>query len=134
MGVLTWARTCVQVLKNNYLMIGIDGSMAENGSDWFCYHATSPCIFPVGFCKINGLDLTPPRGLFTFIFVHIFVIAEILLMVMWISENYITGILSFDGTIVSIFIHIFTFECQKLSRHGFCLSCIFVYFRSQGSI
>uniref|UniRef100_A0A8W8L8W9 MBT domain-containing protein 1 n=1 Tax=Magallana gigas TaxID=29159 RepID=A0A8W8L8W9_MAGGI len=24
--------------------------------------ATSPCIFPVGFCKINGLDLTPPRG------------------------------------------------------------------------
>lgn len=52
------------MLKNNYLMIGIDGSMAENGSDWFCYHATSPCIFPVGFCKINGLDLTPPRGLF----------------------------------------------------------------------
>jgi hypothetical protein len=53
---------CKQVLKNNYLMIGIDGSMAENGSDWFCYHATSPCIFPVGFCEINGLDLTPPRG------------------------------------------------------------------------
>lgn len=43
-------------------MIGIDGSMAENGSDWFCYHATSPCIFPVGFCEINNLDLTPPRG------------------------------------------------------------------------
>lgn len=54
--------TVMKVLKNNYLMIGIDGSMAENGSDWFCYHATSPCIFPVGFCKINGLDLTPPRG------------------------------------------------------------------------
>ncbi|KAK3100006.1 hypothetical protein FSP39_013414 [Pinctada imbricata] len=52
----------MKVLKNNYLMIGIDGSMAENGSDWFCYAASSPCIFPVGFCEINGIDLTPPRG------------------------------------------------------------------------
>ncbi|GFS22978.1 MBT domain-containing protein 1 [Elysia marginata] len=53
--------TVMKVLRNNYLMIGIDGSMAENGSDWFCYHATSPCIFPVGFCEINNLYLTPPR-------------------------------------------------------------------------
>lgn len=53
--------TVMKVLRNNYLMIGIDGSMAENGSDWFCYHATSPCIFPVGFCEINNLELTPPR-------------------------------------------------------------------------
>ena len=43
-------------------MIGIDGSIAQNGTDWFCYHATSPCIFPVGFCEVNGLSLTPPRG------------------------------------------------------------------------
>ena len=42
-------------------MIGIDGSMAESGTDWFCYHSTSPYIFPVGFCEINGLPLTPPR-------------------------------------------------------------------------
>ncbi|XP_069130374.1 MBT domain-containing protein 1-like isoform X1 [Argopecten irradians] len=54
--------TVMKVLKNNYLMIGIDGSMAQNGSDWFCYHTSSPCIFPVGFCEVNGLDLTPPRG------------------------------------------------------------------------
>ncbi|KAK6976280.1 MBT domain-containing protein 1 [Biomphalaria glabrata] len=54
--------TVMKVLRNNFLMIGIDGSMAENGSDWFCYHATSPCIFPVGFCEINNLELTPPRG------------------------------------------------------------------------
>ncbi|RUS85549.1 hypothetical protein EGW08_006692 [Elysia chlorotica] len=53
--------TVTKVLRNNFLMIGIDGSMAENGSDWFCYHATSPCIFPVGFCEINNLHLTPPR-------------------------------------------------------------------------
>ncbi|XP_005093400.1 MBT domain-containing protein 1 [Aplysia californica] len=57
--------TVTKVLRNNYLMIGIDGSMAENGSDWFCYHATSPCIFPVGFCEINNLNLTPPRGIKT---------------------------------------------------------------------
>jgi hypothetical protein len=44
-------------------MIGIDGSIAQNGTDWFNYHSTSPCIFPVGFCEVNGIELTPPRGL-----------------------------------------------------------------------
>ncbi|XP_074649669.1 MBT domain-containing protein 1-like [Tubulanus polymorphus] len=51
----------MKVLKDDYLMIGIDGSMAVDGSDWFCYHATSPCIFPVGFCEINDIFLTQPR-------------------------------------------------------------------------
>ncbi|XP_076467464.1 MBT domain-containing protein 1-like isoform X2 [Babylonia areolata] len=55
--------TVMKVLRHNYLMIGIDGSpMVETGSDWFCYHTTSPCIFPVGFCEINNIDLTPPKG------------------------------------------------------------------------
>ncbi|XP_064636083.1 MBT domain-containing protein 1-like isoform X2 [Lineus longissimus] len=54
--------TVMKVLRNNYLMIGIDGSMAANGSDWFCYHASSPCIFPVGFCEINNIELSPPKG------------------------------------------------------------------------
>jgi hypothetical protein len=53
--------TVMKVLRSNYLMIGIDGMMSEDGSDWFCYHATSPCIFPVGFCKKNGIELTPPK-------------------------------------------------------------------------
>uniref|UniRef100_A0A8D0EF22 Mbt domain containing 1 n=1 Tax=Salvator merianae TaxID=96440 RepID=A0A8D0EF22_SALMN len=51
-----------KVLADGYLMIGIDGSEAADGSDWFCYHATSPSIFPVGFCEINMIELTPPRG------------------------------------------------------------------------
>ncbi|XP_070552732.1 MBT domain-containing protein 1-like [Ptychodera flava] len=54
--------TVMKVLKNNYLMIGIDGSMAVDGSDWFCYHASSPCVFPAGFCELNNIELTPPRG------------------------------------------------------------------------
>ncbi|XP_035206907.1 MBT domain-containing protein 1-like isoform X2 [Stegodyphus dumicola] len=54
--------TVTEVLRNNYLMIGIDGMMAANGSDCFCYHASSPCIFPVGFCESNGITLMPPRG------------------------------------------------------------------------
>uniref|UniRef100_T1IPJ4 FCS-type domain-containing protein n=1 Tax=Strigamia maritima TaxID=126957 RepID=T1IPJ4_STRMM len=54
--------TVMKVLRNNYLMIGIDGYTTEKGSDWFCYHASSSCIFPVGFCEINGIVLTPPRG------------------------------------------------------------------------
>lgn len=51
-----------QVLADGYLMIGIDGSEAADGSDWFCYHSTSPSIFPAGFCEINNIELTPPRG------------------------------------------------------------------------
>ncbi|GFY51857.1 MBT domain-containing protein 1 [Trichonephila inaurata madagascariensis] len=54
--------TVTEVLRNNYLMIGIDGMMAANGSDCFCYHASSPCIFPVGFCESHDIYLTPPRG------------------------------------------------------------------------
>ena len=61
-------------------MIGIDGSAAENGSDWFCYHATSPCIFPVGFCEINHLEITPPRG--------------IPLIVSWISYSFYHALFS----------------------------------------
>lgn len=51
-----------QVLADGFLMIGIDGSEAVDGSDWFCYHSTSPSIFPVGFCEINNIELTPPKG------------------------------------------------------------------------
>ncbi|KAA8581046.1 hypothetical protein FQN60_002627 [Etheostoma spectabile] len=54
--------TVRKVLADGYLMIGIDGSEAVDGSDWFCYHGTSPSIYPVGFCEINNIELTPPRG------------------------------------------------------------------------
>ncbi|XP_062312055.1 MBT domain-containing protein 1 [Osmerus eperlanus] len=54
--------TVRKVLADGYLMIGIDGSEAADGSDWFCYHSCSPSIFPVGFCEINSIELTPPRG------------------------------------------------------------------------
>ncbi|XP_075905553.1 MBT domain-containing protein 1-like [Nelusetta ayraudi] len=54
--------TVRKVLADGYLMIGIDGSEASDGSDWFCYHCTSPSIFPSGFCDINSIQLTPPRG------------------------------------------------------------------------
>lgn len=52
--------TVIKVLRANYLMIGIDGFMCPTGSDWFCYHATSPYIFPAGYCKANNLELTTP--------------------------------------------------------------------------
>ncbi|XP_069956040.1 MBT domain-containing protein 1 isoform X3 [Cherax quadricarinatus] len=55
--------TVMKVLHNNYLMIRIDSYESDNTcSDWFCYHATSPCIFPAGFCEMNNITLTPPRG------------------------------------------------------------------------
>ncbi|KAK7070663.1 MBT domain-containing protein 1 [Halocaridina rubra] len=55
--------TVMKVLRNNYLMIRIDSYESDNTcSDWFCYHATSPCIFPAGFCEMSNIPLTPPRG------------------------------------------------------------------------
>lgn len=54
--------TVIKVLRGNYLMIGIDGSMCPAGSDWFCYHANSPYIFPTGFCKANNLELSNPNN------------------------------------------------------------------------
>lgn len=43
-------------------MISIDGATSDDGSDWFCYHASSHAIFPVNFCQKNNIDLTPPKG------------------------------------------------------------------------
>uniref|UniRef100_UPI00358F2D22 MBT domain-containing protein 1-like n=1 Tax=Myxine glutinosa TaxID=7769 RepID=UPI00358F2D22 len=54
--------TVRKVLKDNFLMIGIDGMEAADGADWFCYNASSPSIFPVGYCELNQIELTPPRG------------------------------------------------------------------------
>ncbi|XP_060101355.1 lethal(3)malignant brain tumor-like protein 2 isoform X1 [Heteronotia binoei] len=54
--------TIRKVLLDGYLMIGIDGTASEDGSDWFCYHASLHSIFPAGFCKKNNIELTPPKG------------------------------------------------------------------------
>ena len=51
--------TVAKILKNDYLMIRIDGA-EEN--DMFCYHRSSPSIFPAGFCQKNNLKLHPPYG------------------------------------------------------------------------
>ncbi|XP_047465811.1 lethal(3)malignant brain tumor-like protein 2 isoform X1 [Mugil cephalus] len=54
--------TVHMVLFEGYLMVGIDGTISNNGSDWFCYHASSHAIFPVDFCKKNNIPLTVPQG------------------------------------------------------------------------
>ncbi|XP_014249159.1 polycomb protein Sfmbt isoform X3 [Cimex lectularius] len=57
--------TIMKVLNEGYLLIRID-SYDENinspGSDWFCYHSSSACILPPGFCFHNDITLTPPKG------------------------------------------------------------------------
>lgn len=56
--------TVMKVLREDYVMIRIDSYDEDaSGSDWFCYHASSPCIFPAGFCDVNSIPLTPPKGL-----------------------------------------------------------------------
>ncbi|KAG1689333.1 MBT domain-containing protein 1 [Nymphon striatum] len=54
--------TVMKVLRHGYIMIGIDGMMEESGADWFCYHSSSPTIFPAGFSALNKIEITPPKG------------------------------------------------------------------------
>ncbi|XP_065347744.1 polycomb protein Sfmbt isoform X2 [Cloeon dipterum] len=55
--------TVMRVLNDGYIMIRIDSYDPDStGSDWFCYHSTSPYIFPAGFCEMNSIPLTPPQG------------------------------------------------------------------------
>lgn len=51
-----------QVLLDGYIMVGIDGVEIGDGSDWFCYHASSHAILPVGYCESNNIPLTLPPG------------------------------------------------------------------------
>lgn len=50
--------TVQNILKDDYLMIRIDG-YNENEGD-ICYHRTSSSIFPAGFCQKNSLRLRKP--------------------------------------------------------------------------
>ncbi|XP_042254249.1 lethal(3)malignant brain tumor-like protein 2 isoform X1 [Thunnus maccoyii] len=54
--------TVHKVLLDGYLMVGIDGTISNNGSDWFCYHASSHAILPINFCKKSKIPLTVPQG------------------------------------------------------------------------
>lgn len=54
--------TVHKVLLDGYLMVGIDGSVLADGSDWFCYHASSHAILPIGFCEKNDIALKVPHG------------------------------------------------------------------------
>ncbi|XP_069825037.1 lethal(3)malignant brain tumor-like protein 2 [Dendropsophus ebraccatus] len=54
--------TVRKVLLEGYLMVSMDSNLSDDESLWFCYHATSSSIFPVGFCEKNGIELTVPKG------------------------------------------------------------------------
>eukprot|EP00063_Salmo_salar_P088641 XP_014063476.1 PREDICTED: lethal(3)malignant brain tumor-like protein 2 isoform X1 [Salmo salar] len=55
--------TIHKVLLDGYLMVGIDGTDGSgDGSDWFCYHASSHAILPKGYCQKHNIQLTPPPG------------------------------------------------------------------------
>lgn len=56
--------TIGKILKENYLMIRIDGYELgpDDDSDMFCCHRASSTIFPAGFCQKNSLQLQFPYG------------------------------------------------------------------------
>jgi len=55
--------TVMKVLRHGYIMIRMDGYETDpTGSDWFCYHGSSPFVFPPGFCDRNNIKLKVPAG------------------------------------------------------------------------
>ena len=56
--------TVMKVLRHGYIMIRMDGYETDpSGGDWFCYHGSSPFLFPPGFCERNNIKLKPPGEL-----------------------------------------------------------------------
>ena len=54
----------MKVLRHGYIMIRMDGYETDpSGGDWFCYHGSSPFLFPPGFCERNNINLKPPGEL-----------------------------------------------------------------------
>lgn len=55
--------TIVKVLRHGYLMIRIDRPDEKDQDDagQFCYHASSACIAPPGFCEANAITLKSPE-------------------------------------------------------------------------
>ena len=57
----------IKVLRFGYIMIRIDGYEKDpTGGDWFCYHTSSPFIFPPGFCDRNNIKLKVIFGAFQY--------------------------------------------------------------------
>jgi len=55
--------TVMKVLRHGYIMIRMDGYETDpTGGDWFCYHGSSPFVFPPGFCERNNIKLKVPAG------------------------------------------------------------------------
>merc|ERR1719233_2601596 len=55
--------TVMKVLRHGYIMIRMDGYESDpTGGDWFCYHSSSPFVFPPGFCDRNNIKLKAPAG------------------------------------------------------------------------
>merc|ERR1719397_2279823 len=55
--------TVMKVLRHGYIMIRMDGYESDpTGGDWFCYHGSSPFVFPPGFCDRNNIKLKAPAG------------------------------------------------------------------------
>lgn len=49
-----------RLLPDNYLMIRFDGFNDKDGSDEFCYHRSSACVLPAGFCNRHQIQLQAP--------------------------------------------------------------------------
>lgn len=86
---LTWH--LAQVLLDGYIMVGIDGVEIGDGSDWFCYHASSHAILPVGYCESNNIPLTLPPGNVLNLLLQLFSLTKINIC------NFIQCLLSFSS-------------------------------------
>lgn len=51
-----------KILEKGNMMISFDVNQIMPGRDWFCYHESSPCLLPAGYCDYYGVELTPPSS------------------------------------------------------------------------
>ena len=78
--------TVARVLKGDYIMVSFDNvdgvpTIATTTTDnhtyheqlgSFCMHSSSSYLLPAGFCEINKLTLTPPKGACVYFFFRCF--------------------------------------------------------------
>lgn len=55
-----------QVFNNHYLQVTIDDLRPEPSNISMLCHADSLGILPIQWCLKNGVNLTPPKGLYSF--------------------------------------------------------------------
>ena len=56
--------TVTRVLDEQFFIVQLDDVSASPSRTEICCHRASLGIFPINWCLVNGLRITPPKGLY----------------------------------------------------------------------